>query len=118
MNIFKAGVMHAARATCQRIQRAFKNRAENSRRDSRPVETAGSLVEQEIFNFGREVWDFDCASEQAAIDERKFFQRVIEVGVAFVYGGIEYVEEVEQVAADISCAFEVVAKNFMLAKNA
>ena len=118
MDIFNAGVVHTARTTCQRIKRRFKNLTEDSGRDSRPIEAAACLFEEQIFNFRREVRDFDCAGEQAAIEEREFFLCIVEIRVALGKRGIEHDKKVQQPASDVIFLLQIVAKDFMFAENA
>ena len=118
VNVFDAGVVHATLAPSFSVERRFKDRAKNRRRNSAPIKAAARLFEEEVFYFGREVWNFNRAVEEPAVDVRKFFQRVVKVRVAVVDGRVENFKQVEEVAANISRAAEIIAKNFVRAENA
>ena len=85
--------MHPAGSASSRVDSRFKDRAENRRTDSRPIKTATCLFKKEIFNFGREVGDFDRVVKQAAIDERKFSKRIVQIWVAVGKWSVEHIEK-------------------------
>ena len=94
--------MHAAGAARFGIERAFKDGSEYRRADAAPVEAAGRLLKQQLLNLRREVWDLNRAVEQTSVDVGEFFKRVVKVRVALINGRVQRIEQVKQIAADIT----------------
>ena len=89
-------VVHPAFAARLGVERRFEDRAEDDRRDARPVELLAAFAQHKVEDFVVEGGDFDFAAEEAAVDIGEGGQVGFEIGVALFGRRVEDLEEVDQ----------------------
>ena len=124
MNVFNAGVVHAAATPGLWIQGGFKHGAENRRADLRPVKVRRGAAEQQIAQLLRKGRDDDrLVGKQASVDIGKGGQQrvvISQIGIALITLLIEHPKELCQSFAHVfhGKLRHVVMKHQVLAKDA
>ena len=100
VDVFDAGVVHAARAARVGVEGAFEYGAEYRGADVRPVE-GRAVVHNHADYFRREVRDFNFfVFEEAAVHVGERANRLV-VSVAVFGPGVEGFEEIDEGEADV-----------------
>ena len=119
VNIFNAGVVHAAGTPRLRVQGALKNGAEDGGADGRPVKVLTGTVEDQAYDLLVQPGD-QCAlvGKQTAVDIGEGRQVVIHVGIPIFRLRVQYLEEVDQSPAGVSnVALQIVMEHPAPAEN-
>ena len=102
MDVFDAGVVHAAGAAGLGVEGAFEDGAEDGGGDLAPVEIVACLGEEELLHVFVELGDLDIfPGEEAAVDVGEVQQDLVQIGIAFFVRSVEDLEKVDQGAAEI-----------------
>ena len=103
MDIFNRGIMHTSAAARFGVQRRFKNCAENSGTDLRPIEIFACFTQQQVTNFLCEIGNFNVLiGKKTAVDIRERGQTFIHIRVTIFNPSIKNLEKVDQGAANIT----------------
>ena len=101
MDIFDAGVMHAAAAPGLRVQSALEHCAENGGADLRPVQVLTHIFQNQVHDLVRQTGDFNIPFEEAAVHVGEVQQLLILIGIAICFRRVENAKQIDQRRAPV-----------------
>ena len=101
VDILHAGVVHAAGAAREGIERALEDRAEDGGRDAAPVEVEAGLLEEHRLDLGRERRNVHLLGKEAAVGVGEGGELGREVAAAQMLGRVERAEEFKEMRAEV-----------------